>query len=131
MSAPVPDSPGIRDSQLLLVYHANSGHLNARWDSAHKVISPDRDPCALCALIHGVLRERGAWKAFCDHHSGLLEIRHRDAFHRRYPDLTVPTPCVLARQNGGAWTVAMTAVAIQALPGVDALVERLDQIIKV
>lgn len=119
----------MHEPHLLLVYHADSGRLNALWDIAHKVISPDSYPCALCALTHGALRERGAWKAFRERHPGRLEILHRDEFHRRYPDLTMPTPCVLARQDGGAWTVALAGEEIAALSGVDALVGRLDQVV--
>jgi hypothetical protein len=49
---------------LLFVYNANSGKLNAAFDMAHKAISPSTYKCSLCALTHNPLKEKKEWVDF-------------------------------------------------------------------
>lgn len=128
-SASGPSSSRAVEPTLLLVYHADSGHWNALWDIAHKVISPESYPCALCALTHGALSERGAWKAFRERHPGRLEMLHRDEFQRRHPLLQLVTPCVLARQPDNSWRTVMDQTAIQGCAGVEALIDRVARLL--
>lgn len=114
---------------LLLVYHADSGRWNALWDIAHKVISPGSYSCTLCALTHGALSERRAWKDFRERHPNRLEILHRDEFHRRHPQVEAATPCALARQADGTWLTAMDPADIHGCAGVEDLIERLARLL--
>ena len=128
-SESAPTSNRAAEPTLLLVYHADSGRWNALWDIAHKVISPDSYPCALCALTHGAFSERSTWGAFRQRHAEGLLILHRDDFQRQYPDMSITTPCVLAREPHGTWLTMLATAEIQGLAGVDALIARLEQLI--
>ncbi len=70
---------------LLFVYNADSGLFNALGDIGHKLFSPATYPCALCAITHGVLRERQAWRTFIDGLDANCEFLHRDQFANRFP----------------------------------------------
>lgn len=128
-SASGPSSSRAVEPTLLLVYHADSGRWNALWDIAHKVISPDSYPCALCALTHGAMSERGVWKSFRERHPGRLDVLHRDEQRQRHPDMIVATPCIVERLVDGRWRVVATPETIQAMPDVEALVAQLERIL--
>jgi len=84
------------ERRLVLVYNADSGRLNALLDMAHKLFSPQTYACDLCAITHGVFREREAWGQFVDSLPLPVDYLHRDEFHERYPELTgEPLPLVL------------------------------------
>jgi len=50
--------------ELIFVYNAHSGKLNAYLDSLHKAISPSTYSCSLCAITYGLTRIDPKWKAF-------------------------------------------------------------------
>ncbi|MEO0375153.1 MAG: GTPase [Cyanobacteria bacterium P01_A01_bin.17] len=112
-------------AQLIFVYNADSGGLNALFDIAHKVVSPETYSCSLCMLTHGVLSERTAWKTFRESSPVPLTFLHRDEFEERYLPLQ-SYPVVLLEQNRQMETV-MTADALNKLSTIDQLIEILQQ----
>ncbi|WP_456404148.1 hypothetical protein [Thiolapillus sp.] len=88
-------------TQLLFVYNADSGAFNTLADIGHKMFSPDTYSCALCAITHGVFREKEQWRTFVA--SLPLECRffHRDEFQRHYPEFEVQFPAVFLEKNNG------------------------------
>jgi hypothetical protein len=80
---------------LIFVYNANTGKLNALIDSIHKAVSPDTYRCDLCQLTHGLFNERKEWLEFRQRYPGKLEFLHIDEFeqhhppHYRYPAILV------------------------------------------
>jgi len=65
---------------LLFVYNADSGLFNTLADIGHKLFSPETYPCPLCAITHGLLREREAWRRFVQGLGVPCEFLHRDPF---------------------------------------------------
>ena len=112
-------------TQLIFIYNADSGGLNALFDIAHKVISPETYRCNLCMLTHGLLRERTAWKTFRESSTTPLTFLHRDEFEECYSPLT-SYPVVLLEKNKQQ-TALMTTEALNALSTVDQLIETLLQ----
>ncbi len=113
-------------SPLLFVYNADSGPFNTLGDIGHKLFSPATYPCSLCAITHGVLRERTQWRAFVESLGVPCEFLHRDQFRDRFPDVRTGLPAVF-RLVDGRPRVCAEAAAIKACTGLadlEALIRR-------
>ena len=71
--------------KLIFVYNANSGKLNAFFDTLHKKLSPSTYQCNLCQLTYGAFTEMPEWKNFRENFSGEMEFLHIDDFEAKYP----------------------------------------------
>ena len=80
----------VSGTSLLFVYNADSGFFNTLADIGHKLFSPATYPCQLCAITHGVLAERGAWRDFIGALDLPCEFLHRDQFQARFPGNGTP-----------------------------------------
>jgi hypothetical protein len=105
---------------LLFVYNADRGLFNTLADIGHKLFSPETYPCALCAITHGVLAERAAWRSFIGSLGATSEFLHRDQFHARFPDVSVALPAIF-RLDGGRPRLCADAAAIGRCDGLDDL----------
>lgn len=112
-------------SQLIFVYNADSGGLNALFDIAHKVVSPETYSCSLCMLTHGVLSERMAWKDFRDSSSVPMVFLHRDEFEARYNALD-SYPVVLLEQGDGL-TILLSTETLNHLSTVEQLIDAIQK----
>lgn len=74
-----------KNTKLIFVYNANSGKLNAFFDTLHKKISPSTYQCNLCQLTYGSFTEMPEWKSFRENFSGEMEFLHIDEFEKKYP----------------------------------------------
>ncbi|MBU2995079.1 GTPase [Cellulophaga baltica] len=70
--------------KLIFVYNANSGKMNAVFDSAHKIFSPKTYSCSLCDITYGIFSENKEWKAFRNSSNLELEFLHKDEFLKDY-----------------------------------------------
>ncbi len=86
--------------RLLFVYNADSGLFNTLADIGHKLFSPQTYRCDLCMLTHGVLRERGEWRAFVEGLPVAVRFLHRDEFRRAFPGTRVTLPAVFVERDG-------------------------------
>lgn len=50
--------------ELIFIYHATSGKLNAFIDFTHKIVSPKTYQCQLCSLTYGNFGMRKEWRDF-------------------------------------------------------------------
>jgi hypothetical protein len=80
--------------KLLFVYNANSGTFNLLADIGHKILSPDTYSCSLCAVTHGIFKEKQQWRSFVESLPIECVFLHRDEFLQQYPDNREPLPCV-------------------------------------
>ena len=83
---------------LIFIYNADSGKLNALFDAGHKIVSPDTYKCNLCTITHGTFTERKAWKIFRESTSLNLLFLHKDEFERQFEN-KFSYPIVLRREN--------------------------------
>jgi hypothetical protein len=104
------------DQRLLFVYNADSGLFNTLADVGHKLFSPATYPCQLCAITHGVLAERGAWRNFVASLDLPCEFLHRDQFQARFPGDQTWLPAIFRLSAGGLEACA-DASAIAACSG--------------
>jgi hypothetical protein len=70
--------------KIIFVYNANSGKMNAIFDSAHKIFSPKTYTCSLCDVTFGVFSENKAWKEFRNSSDLELDFLHKDEFLKNY-----------------------------------------------
>ncbi len=68
------------ETELILVYNADSGFFNIIKDGLHKTISPSTYQCNLCALTYGTVRMKDEWKKFINKLDIPAEFLHRDEF---------------------------------------------------
>ncbi len=110
---------------LIFVYNAESGHLNALFDIAHKALSPQTYSCDLCALTHGLFAESAQWRAFRERGDAEMLFLHRDEFERRYSE-RFHYPVVL-RNDGDRLQPLLDREAIARMENTEALIAELEK----
>ena len=84
--------------QLIFVYNAKRGKLNAVLDVAHKVLRPDTYQCALCSLTHDAFSEKKSWKEYRGRAKNEMQFLHADEFEKEY-GLSFQYPVILRQAN--------------------------------
>ena len=110
--------------ELLFIYNANSGSLQALLVSAHKIIQPDTYTCKLCTLTHGIVQEKEEWRKFKAQSAHTFTMLHKDEFIKHYGSKWLPKyefPCILSKDDGGI-TIFMRKEAFDALDTVSDLI---------
>ena len=110
--------------KLLFVYNANSGKLNALFESGHKLISPSTYKCSLCALTHNTFTENRIWKNFRTQSEVDMEFYHKDEFETTFPNVNMIYPTILKLEDQQISTV-LNSEALKALSTIEDLIERL------
>ncbi len=108
----------------IFVYNADSGNLNAAFDLAHKIISPDTYECNLCMLTYGTFSEKKVWKRFRQEAKRDFEFLHKDEFEKKYKS-RYEYP-VIVQQIGDDFDVVLARDEIDAIDDVEALIEILN-----
>jgi len=115
---------------IIFVYNADSGRINALLDIGHKLLRPDTYSCKLCSLTHAVFSEKEAWKRYRESSGHELEFLHKDEFEEKYgkdnPEYTYPLILHIRRQ-GGSPEVLLSTEEINALSGLEDLISRLPE----
>lgn len=104
---------------LVFVYNADRGFFGALTDSVHKLRSPGSYACNLCAITHGAVGMRDAWRRFLESLDVPTEFRHRDELAAVDEDW----PAILWRDDDGAYSVIVPADRINAAESLDDLEE--------
>lgn len=112
--------------KLIFVYNAKSGSLNMLLDAAHKMVQPETYSCDLCALTHGVIGEKAAWKAFRENSNAEMEFLHSDEFESKY-QTSFEYPVVL--KSGSPLEILVPAEKFADFPSVDSLISHLTEVI--
>jgi len=87
---------------LIFVYNANSGTLNALIDSVHKFVNPTTYKCNLCALTFPTFSEDRNWKSFKQKSNLKMEFYHKDEFLKEFKSKWLATysfPIILSKNN--------------------------------
>ena len=85
------------DLTIQFIYNAQSGKLNALFDIAHKVLSPQTYSCDLCQITHDAFTENAAFTALKSRHP--IELFHIDEYEARYP-AEDHYPVIVVRRKG-------------------------------
>jgi hypothetical protein len=97
-------------TELLFVYNADSGLLNATVDFFHKIISPSTYACSLCAVTYGNRGMRPDWREFVAELPVKTTFLHRDELRKLHPELAhYPLPAAFRRDAGNSWRLFLTS----------------------
>ena len=110
--------------ELIFVYNANSGAINAVKDSLHKWLKPETYSCALCSLTHNFLGEAKQWKDFRAGFSGVLSFYHKDEFLTTFASKWLPKydfPIVLIKEQEEL-SIFMNSDELKSLKDLNALI---------
>ncbi|MEO9953244.1 GTPase [Nonlabens sp.] len=128
-------------SELIFVYNANSGKLNAWLDSAHKIISPKTYECRLCDLTYGIFKENAEWARFREsvtntYPSIELKFLHIDEFEKEYASKWLPKyeyPCILLKtpETDSGFEIFMSAGEMNKITTTPDLINALESKMKV
>lgn len=108
-------------TDLIFVYNANSGMMNAVLDSMHKIISPKTYSCALCKITYGTFTELPDWKRFREKFPGNMHFFHIDEFESKY-NTQENYPIVLSKENNEFNTV-LSSERLDAMRDLDELIQ--------
>lgn len=108
--------------QILFVYNADSGRVNAWMDIGHKLISPQTYSCNLCSITHGVFSERGEWKKYRENSAIELAFLHRDEFEKQYPGTHYDYPIILKLDRDDRLDVLVSKEQVNAIGSIEELI---------
>ena len=72
--------------KLIFVYNLDSNVASLIKDTAHKLVSPETEPCNLCRLIYPLASMKREWRKFIESSPHKVVFLHRDEFQKQYPD---------------------------------------------
>lgn len=113
--------------QLILVYNAESGILNAVMHALHKQFKPSTYPCSLCALTYGAVSMHSRWRKFLDWQPSEVVIHHSDDFAEAYPEISVPLPVIMIGETGESPSVLVAADELDAMTSLDDLIGEVEE----
>lgn len=95
--------------QLIFVYNADGGTLNAIMDSAHKLFAPSTYQCSLCAITHGMLTMHHEWKDYMRNLPYETRFYHRDGFRQEWPNQQAKLPAIFMLDVDGSLRTVVSA----------------------
>ena len=116
----------MKPTNLIFVYNANSGPVNAMLDSLHKTFFPKTYHCKLCLVTYGSVAMRGEWRKFVQNLGIPVKFLHRDELSRKYKREDIELPVVLT-ENGKEVELVIASSelnSVQDLAGMIKLVEK-------
>jgi hypothetical protein len=115
-----------RIQELVFVYNADSGPLQAVMDSLHKLISPSTYNCSLCALTYHSFGEKKQWKAFRSKIQVPMKFLHRDEFLEVYTHKDYKLPLVMSIVDGKS-TLLLDKSELDNFANLEELIQALTQ----
>jgi hypothetical protein len=111
---------------LLFVYANDAGAIPGLIHYVHKIVSPSTYECRLCALTHGPLGRRAAWKRALDELSIPCEFLHRDELLARHQVRDPALPVVFVVREGRLGPL-ISKSEIEACGDLDAIIALLQE----
>ncbi len=113
--------------QLIFVYNADAGVLNALRDTIHKTLSPKTYECNLCVITYSTIRMHSAWSDFVKGLTPEPVFTYRSELQGEFPEADLP---VVFRQGRDGLSVFIEAHDLNKINSVDELVALVRQRIK-
>jgi len=116
------------ETELIFVYNAKSGKMNAMKDYFHKVVSPKTYGCNLCSLTYDMLGMKSEWKRTIENMGLKTVFLHKDELAKRY-SLSFELPVIL-QKKGDQISVLISAEEINKTKNLNELIKCIDKRIK-
>lgn len=100
--------------EILFIYNADSGIVNALFDNLHKVFKPSTYDCHLCSITYGKFRMRKEWEEFIKALPVKSVFLHKDEFRAAYPENGNALPAIFIKENE-IITLAIAANSLQLI----------------
>ena len=113
----------LKNAQLILVYNADSGLLNALVHAVHKAVRPETYECTLCAITYGAVSMRGEWRRFLNSLPMEKVFHHRDDFADAFPGHDFDLATILMRQEGREPEVLVSKHDLDGVASVSELID--------
>lgn len=110
--------------ELIFVYNANSGKMNAMKDYFHKVISPKTYNCNLCSLTYDLLGMKSEWKKAIEKTGLKTVFLHKDELEDRY-SVSYELPVILIKEGNNVKTI-LNALEIKQTRNLNELIRQLN-----
>ncbi len=113
--------------KLVFVYNADSGKINAVFDSIHKIASPETYDCNLCAITFGNFSEIKTWKNFRETSEAEMIFYHKDEFLKSYRSKWLPKydfPVILSIENNEL-NLFISSEELNKLENTESLIEEI------
>ena len=108
--------------QLIFIYNADSGLINALLDYGKKYIQPDKYECQLCAVTYGPFGMKNDWKKFFKQLHTDVEFLHRDEYVAAHPDSTIDQyPTMLGIDNAGEHKILISKTDFEKIKSLEDL----------
>lgn len=117
--------------QLLIVYNADSGILNAIAHAIHKQLAPETYPCSLCALTYGMVSMKNEWRDFLDQLPLEAVFHHKDDFEDAFPGHGHDLPAILTREGGEAPELLVPPTELDAMERLSDLIVRVTELLEI
>lgn len=108
---------------LLFVYNADSGLLNALKDTVHKAIATNTYSCNLCRITYPGVTMQADWEKFIKSLPHEVSFLHKDEFHKQYPSQKdIQLPAVFIEKSTGP-ELLISHTEINKANSVESLIE--------
>jgi len=111
-------------TNILFVYNAKSGKINALLDAGHKLLSPSTYKCNLCALTYDTFSENKKWKSFRKSSDVYMQFFHSDEFEEAFPAQNFKYPVVI-KQHDNSLDILLNKNDLENINSVDELIDRI------
>lgn len=123
--------PGKNNSEIIIIYNAESGIFNALSDYMHKIVSPETYQCNLCALTYGNLGMEGKWKNYLKKLKLPVSFKYKDQLQNKTGlNTNISFPVIMLAKNGDIIELVSTA-EINNSGTVDELITLMDKKLKI
>ena len=112
----------MKPTNLIFVYNANSGPVNAMLDSIHKTFFPKTYHCKLCLVTYGSVAMRGEWRKFVHKLDIPVSFLHRDELRRKYKREDIDLPVVLTA-NGKEVELVISSTELNKVNDLDEMIK--------
>ncbi|WP_339755801.1 GTPase [uncultured Winogradskyella sp.] len=110
--------------KLLYVYNANSGKLNALFNTGNKLFRFSKYQCSLCTLTYDTFTEKEVWKAFREDADLDMEFYHKDEFETKFSNVKIRYPSILKLEKNQITTIINDEI-LNEISGVEAMIKLL------
>ena len=112
----------MKPANLIFVYNANSGPVNALLDSLHKTFFPKTYHCKLCAVTYSSVAMKREWRNFIMGLGIPVSFLHRDELKRNYERDDIDLPAVLTK-NGNDVEVIISSSEVNRVKDLKGMIK--------
>ena len=112
----------MKPANLIFVYNAKSGPVNALLDSLHKTFFPKTYHCKLCAVTYNSVAMKREWRNFIRGLGIPVSFLHRDELIMKFEREDIDLPAVLT-ENGNDVEVVISSSEVNGVMDLEGMIK--------